>query len=359
MTGPTRPLSDPALVLTRPEEITAEWASSVLGTPVEEVTVERVGTGQIGSGFAVRARAEGGRVGFFVKLPTPDPALAEMLHGVYLAEVTFYRDLAADLAIGVPRCHLAALGDGPGRFTLVLEDVSPMRPGDQLAGLTPSEARACAINLAGLHAPRWCDPALDHAEGFSHPGAEENALLAEMIGPTIDAFLAELGDRLSGAEREVCAALPGVVGRWADARPDCFSLLHGDYRADNMLVDPTGVRPPLAVDFQTLSVGLPGRDLGFLLGTSVGIRDRRENEREIVTVYHRALLDLGVPDDHTAERCWSDYVLGLLQGPVIGTFGWLYGARTERGDEMFTVMMRRCCRAIADHDALEAVRAEG
>ena len=113
------------------------------------------------------------------------------------------------------------------------------------------------------------------------------------------------------------------------------------------------------MDFQTLSVGLPGRDLGFLLGTSLGIDDRRAHEREIVTAYHRALLDLGVPATHTADRCWRDYVLGLLQGPVIGTFGWLYGSRTERGDEMFAVMMRRCCRAIADHDALGAVRADG
>lgn len=40
---------------------------------------------------------------------------------------------------------------------------------------------------------------------------------------------------------------------------------------------------------------------------------------------------------------------------MLGVFGWMYGTRTERGDEMFVTLMRRACRAIADHRALEVV----
>lgn len=70
---------------------------------------------------------------------------------------------------------------------------------------------------------------------------------------------------------------------------------------------------------------------------------------------HRALLSYGVTG-YSAEDCWDDYVYGLLQTPVLGIFGWMYGTRTARGDEMFALLMRRSCRAIADHDALAVVR---
>ena len=77
--------------------------------------------------------------------------------------------------------------------------------------------------------------------------------------------------------------------------------------------------------------------------------------QEIRAEYHRALLGHGVTG-YSAEECWDDYVYGLLQTPVLGIFGWMYGTRTPRGDEMFTVLMRRSCRAIADHDALAVAR---
>ena len=102
-------------------------------------------------------------------------------------------------------------------------------------------------------------------------------------------------------------------------------------------------------------MGLPGRDLGGFLGSSLDVADRRAAERGIVADYHRALVGHGVTG-YSLETCWDDYVYGLLQTPVLGIFGWMYGTRTPRGDEMFALLMRRACRAIADHDALTVVR---
>ena len=48
-------------------------------------------------------------------------------------------------------------GDG---FTLVLEDLAPAESGDQIAGCSLDQARAAAVNVAGLHAPTWNDPSL-------------------------------------------------------------------------------------------------------------------------------------------------------------------------------------------------------
>ena len=59
-----------------------------------------------------------------------------------------------------------------------------------------------------------------------------------------------------------------MVTPWLLAEPDRFSLMHGDYRLDNMLFDPDRTRVTV-VDWQTLGVGLPARDLAYFLATSL------------------------------------------------------------------------------------------
>ncbi|TCJ73994.1 UNVERIFIED_ORG: phosphotransferase family enzyme [Dietzia maris] len=347
--------SNPQVVCT-PEEVTAPWLSQALGTEVRSVRTELVGTGQIGCCLLAHVDGDGLPPTLFVKLPNPDEGMRPLLHGAYRTEVLFYRDLAPTVAVRVPRARFAALGEREGEFTLILDDVTPLVQGDQLAGLTIDQARDCAVNLAGLHGPRWCDPTLRSIEGLAVPTVEDNITLQELGGPALEAFLSELGGRLDDDERRIMAEIAPLIARWANGRTERFALLHADYRADNMLVDPTGNRPSLACDWQTLAVGLPGRDLGGFLGSSLTVDDRRAAERDIVADYHRALLGHGVTD-YSADACWDDYVYGLLQTPVLGIFGWMYGTRTDRGDEMFALLMRRACRAIADHDALAVARA--
>lgn len=347
--------SGPAIVCT-PEEVTAEWLSVALDTPVRSARIEAVGTGQIGCCVLAHVDGDGLPSTLFVKLPNPDEGMRPLLHGVYRSEVLFFSDLAATVAVRVPPCRFAALGEHEGEFTLVLDDATPLVQGDQLAGLTVDDARDCAVNLAGLHGPRWCDPTLRGIDGLSWPSVEDNVTLQELGGPALEAFLAELGDRLDDEERQIMSEIAPLIAQWANGRSERFGLLHSDYRADNMLIDPSGERPSLACDWQTLTVGLPGRDLGGFLGSSLEVEDRRSAEREIVADYHRALLGHGVTD-YSLDACWDDYVYGLLQTPVLGIFGWMYGTRTTRGDEMFALLIRRSCRAIADHNALAVVRA--
>ena len=49
-----------------------------------------------------------------------------------------------------------------------------------------------------------------------------------------------------------------------------------------------------AVDWQTVSLGLPARDVAFLLGTCLALRDRRAHEKDLVAAYHGALAGHGV-----------------------------------------------------------------
>jgi hypothetical protein len=134
-----------------------------------------------------------------------------------------------------------------------------------------------------------------------------------------------------------------------------LSLLHGDYRLDNLMFGPDA-DDVVAIDWQTLTVGPPGRDLAYFLGTSLAVEQRRAEEPELVGVYHAALVERGVRD-YSLPDCQLDYRVGQLQGSTITTIGAANASGTPGADAdaMFLSMARRTCAAIRDLGTLELV----
>jgi len=132
--------------------------------------------------------------------------------------------------------------------------------------------------------------------------------------------------------------------------PGCF------YGA-NLMFPPTG-DAVAALDWQSVSVGAPGRDLAYFVGTTFEPEDRRRCEDDLVTAYHDELVARGVRDDDR-DRCADDYRARHLQGPLITVLGAIHATaqRSERADRMFLVMATRSCAAIRDLHALDLVGA--
>ena len=82
-----------------------------------------------------------------------------------------------------------------------------------------------------------------------------------------------------------------LVTPWLLAEPDRFSLMHGDYRLDNLLFTPDRTAITV-VDWQTLGAGLPARDLAYFTATSLLPDQRAELDERLVTAYHDELLKL-------------------------------------------------------------------
>jgi hypothetical protein len=70
---------------------------------------------------------------------------------------------------------------------------------------------------------------------------------------------------------------------------------------------------------------------------------------------HRRLLDYGVAD-YSATACWNDYRIGMLQIPLLTTFGYAFAAATDRGDEMVLAMLARGCDAVRHLETNELIR---
>ncbi|NKY31914.1 phosphotransferase [Nocardia speluncae] len=334
-------------------ELTPEWLTTALDGRVDEVVAEPVGTGQIGSVYRLRLTGDNIPAQLMAKLPAADPGTRAMLAGAYRQEIRFYTEIAGTVAVRTPHCHHAEIhGDG-GAFVLLLEDLAPARQGDQIAGCTVAHAHQAVAGLAGLHAPRWCDETLLEIEGFSRNGPEEAATLGELYGPTTDLFLGRLGDRLTPEDHDTVRACGDVIADWLVARPERFGLVHGDYRLDNLLFGAEEPAVVTAVDWQTVNLGLPARDLAYFVTTALHPETRRVEEENLVATYHRRLVELGVTG-YSLDDCRQDYRFGVLQGPLVAVFGAAYGAATERGDAMFAAMIRRSCAAIRDLDSLTA-----
>lgn len=344
------PVPVPATV----EELTPAWLSQALDRTITAVEHERIGTGQIGTCHRLRLTGDDVPITMLAKLPADDPAVRPMLAGVYRSEVRFYTDVAPTVAIRVPTCFHATPVTEDGAFVLLLADLAPAEQGDQLAGCTPDQARDAVVNLAGLHGPRWCDPTLLDVEGLAINGPDDAALLAELYGPATDIFIDGLGELLDAETVVTLRACVGAAEVWSLGRRERFGLVHGDYRLDNLMFPPDGGAGVVALDWQTLSLGLPARDLAYVVGTSLSPADRRATEVDLVTAYHQALMTYGV-NDYDREQCWSDYRFAMIQGPLVGVFGCAYGTRTERGDEMFAAMVTRACTAIRELGTLDLV----
>jgi aminoglycoside/choline kinase family phosphotransferase len=342
--------------------ITPGWLTAVLqagdiDATVGGITTEQVGTGQMGSCFRLRIDYETGTGPdrLVAKLPASDPSTREAGAMGYRCETSFYREIAHRLAVRVPRCYLAAANDDARSFTLLLEDLAPAQQGDQIMGCTVAQARDAAVNVAGLHAPTWGDASLYDLE-WPIPAVTDSQsaeFVAAILGDATTAFVER--HTLESATVGVLREFVDHYVAWAIGRPEPFSLIHGDYRLDNLMFAPPGAGDPVvAVDWQVVTIGLPLRDVGFLVSTGLSVDDRRAAERDIVADYHRALVRLGV-GGYDEERCWEDYRHGLFQATMITVLGAYVSQRTERGDQMFAVMADRSATAITDLDAFSVL----
>jgi Phosphotransferase enzyme family len=349
-----------------PEEITAEWLTAVLRSVGHDCTVrgvrrERIGTGQIGASYRLHLDLECAAgtmpATLVAKVAAGGPAERERVKIGFEKEVRFYQDLASLTTVNMPRCWFADISDDLCSFVLLLDDLAPRVPGRQVDGCSYEQAEAAVRNLAGLHAPLWCSPLLhEHASWLAPMDAATGRFLGDVMLASTEQFIERYRDVLTPQDRTTLQGAAGAIGRWAGAKREEFTLIHGDYRLDNLMFDPHSPSVS-AVDWQTTSSGPPTRDLAYFLGTSLLPTERRLHERRLLTSYVDALSRHGVT--YSLDEAMRGYRLDILHGPLITVLGCIYAtaAPSDEADGMFLAMATRSCAAIRDLETLEALEA--
>lgn len=346
-----------------PEWLTLQLRRAGIDATVSGCTATPIGTGQIGKCLRLQlvyadpasATAQRAPKTLVAKLPSDDPQ--SRMTGValrnYLKEVRFYQVMAQSLAIRTPHCYFSDIdGEGPV-FALLLEDLQPAKQGDQLAGTSASVARAALLELVGLHAPSWNNADLLAYEWLGSGAMVSEDALGQLYRDQVPGFMDRYGSQLTDDERAIIEAYGDHIGKLAAASAGPRTLVHVDYRLDNLLINEQ-VQPPAVttVDWQSVTVGSPLSDVAYFIGAGLRKDLRRTAEDALVRDYYTALQSQGIVD-YGWDECWRDYRLGSFAGFGVTVVASMLVQQTERGDQMFITMARRHSRHALDLKAME------
>ena len=346
-------------------EISAEWLNSVLDDEVRggarvidvDATIIGEGIGFVGEvarlALTYDAPTAESTTTMISKMPTANEGFKHigLLLGLYEKEAGFYRDVAPEMDLRVPRCYHNDV-EGGVHFILLLEDLAPMRPGDQLASCTLEEAELALTTAAQLHAHWWGRDDLDRFEAWlPQPDSPYFDILRNAFLGAVDAFHEHFSylvtPEVDALVDRVAADYQGMVDAGVGREPHTF--IHGDFRLDNMMFG-TGSGSFALLDFQLPFLANPLWDVVYFLGGNFEPEWRREHEDHLVALYHRALVDNGVTG-YSLEQCIDDYRacgLVLLGYLVTGAGDVDLDTLNDRGRELMEKMFRRYGTAIAD-----------
>jgi hypothetical protein len=299
--------------------IDAAWLSHQLGQTVDRLEIVPLGVPQGMVSSTLRLQLHGQSTdlpaSLILKIDSDNPAGREMAQALncFQREVGFYREFGPDLSDCVPRCH--ACGDGTsddGRW-LLLEDLTAMKAGNQVRGISAEATLRVIEAMADVQARFWQAAELErHAwipahqvwfQGSSATLASYRQSFLDDYALRVDAEALEAIDRIIERSR----AIDGAMAK----RP--WTLVHGDLRAENVLFATDSCqRDAVVLDWGTPTRSLAALDLAFLIGGSVPMPARRGRIRELCDHWHQALQRRGV-SRYTSQEAWADLQLATLR----------------------------------------------
>jgi len=354
-----------------PQELTPDWLTRALkqcgaggGASVMSFDAKIIGAGAGFMGQLAQVKLTyhkpepGAPRSLIAKFPAAAPENREVAEyfRFYEREVRFYEEIAEKVELRTPRRYYSAFNPESGDYVLLLEDLAPARVGDQLAGCTVEQADLCLRELAKFHAAWWDNPALDKLEWMPSIADDwQVQSVEESYADSWDSFIEHFGHHLSPSLRQVAQEFVKHVGRMMrefGAPPR--TIVHGDYRLDNLFFATPEGGPELAViDWQITSRARGVFDVAYFTAGTLSPEERKAAERGLLKMYHDILIERGVRE-YGFDQCWEDYrrsVLFLLVYSVISLGS--IDLANERGVDLFTTILKRTLAAITDLKAYE------
>ena len=387
-----REKDDREVIPQRAEDLTAEWFTGVManGATVVAVRCEEIGVGVGFMGEVHRCHLTWehpvGREGtgvagpppsVIVKTPTKVPenfAAGDALRS-YEREIVVYQTLRSTLGVPMPGYYHGSMDPDPApwmqrplfflfdhlsirginwliaqflklsgksrrRYVLVIEDIADARPPTQMLGGSLDDARRALEVLARFHAANWMRS--DATRHYRHFWAVDTvprvgqasyvrnrSEFVERFGPLLRDGMLERLDAIQDRVPEICAALA--------AEP--WTMLHGDYRLDNVLFRPNGEM--VVLDFQGVGCGRPAVDVAYFITTAL-TAEHRDAEAALLRTYHDALVAAGV-SSYPFEQLVSDGELAkeLLAHRLVGGADVIDTSVDDHGGSLFDVLQLR------------------
>ena len=373
------------------DELGPPWLTSALrstgtiddGTRVSEMSWELLGDGEgfLGDLARISLAYDGGDgpASAVMKIPTQKPENRgfALLIGAYETEVRFYNELAPLVDVRTPARFyaeiepnprssavvervldalpervtlwllprlVAAAGKSDRRAVVMMEDLGEARIGDQVAGASLLDAERALDMLAQFHAAFWEGPELTR----SWLKRQDDAVLVThgLYRRALPVFDERFRDRMDAETRAVVDAVtargPALLRRICQGP---LTVLHGDYRMDNLAFFDGEPVPAGMIDFQGVQIGHPMTDFAYFLRPNLDPDLADEVEDALLHRYHEGLVRHGVTS-YSFEELEREYELAQLWVLHLGVI--LIGTLDlshERGVQIVEQAIERALRA--------------
>lgn len=225
-----------------------------------------------------------------------DDDLARMYNQVmnsYKREHGFYRDLADQVPMRVPRCFVNEYDEESGLGLLMIERIEG-HPGDILNGADLETFSVLLEQLGTMHGRFWMSDTfgdLDWAIDWTLPSLRLGIPILQENWPSVRRERPDIAptEILDFFERTWVFDTEVWLDRVAE-RP--WTMIHGDFEFDNIFHGPEG---PVTLDWQTLMKSFPGGDVAWFLGLCATEESVAE-EGALLDTYRAALAAAGGPD---------------------------------------------------------------
>ena len=329
-----------------PENFNTNFISEKLGflpNTLKDFSFQAVGSGQVGDsyGLSLDWNNNEGPETIIAKCSAKDLTSRQTAKNMNLYEIEayWYNQYGNKIPIRCPEAYFVGLDKKDiGNFIMFMEDLSPARQISQMAGCNVNDIRLALDEVALLHKAHWDDNNLSKIKCLNY-GKDRKKFIKQFLIEIYPDWCSRYKDRIDKSILEMGKSLIDRYDSYIEIKTEPIVLSHGDFRLDNMLFYDNNGRVAV-LDWQTLSAGVPMADIAYCISTSFSdSNDRKIHEESLVSRYLKKLnLDDGV---YPYELAWRDYRRCSFIGFLMGVISSMLVERTERGDEMFAVMVER------------------
>ena len=342
------------------EWLTDVFAQAQLETPrIELITPTPLTSGNAGKTIRLNIdyNAAPGKApqALICKMTSDNPQMASMMMqgGVNIAEVNAIKMLVREEIINTPTLYFGEIDSHGFHFNLLSEDLD-QRGGyeaDQLGGLTVVQAESVCEQFNKLHSHFWNDASIEEREWLNRPAKASTDAFFAGLQVARDYF----GDLLSEPQYELIENFAVYIEDWFNYNYDKKTVIHADARSANILFCPSsnGRDEAFLIDWQTVTLGHPTRDLAYFLGVSISTEDRRDIEHRLLTLHTDAMATKD--SSYNLEKASQEYRFNLFAG-VWGAVATCAYAHTDELRKVLYSWLPRSLTAVEDWDSLSLVK---
>lgn len=344
-----------------PEDITPEWLTQMLhhAQAIQKANVVSFNATPIGVGIGFV-----GRIVRFVlkydkkenqapssvvaKFPSTNPSLQRYWKkppSLYEIENRFYKHIASQTSLTIPKQYYGEFDHEAQKGVIIIEDLTTLRAGDQVAGCSLSDAKIAIKDMAHFHSDFWESDKLNAISWLASFNQNVEGLHQRYVDGW-PAFYKKFGHQLSESviaiNKQVTQHGIAIRNRLATT-PQTF--VHGDFRLDNVFFDTNAM---VVVDWGGYRRGTCMWDVNQFICQSLNINERQQAEESLLQQYHQTLQSRGIEYD------WDQFFYDYRSTTVIT---WVKIVRAmslntdinNRAQKLAQIVIERVSTALVDH----------